>query len=250
VLHPVGPLPAAVYWRRRLLVSGLLAAVLGGGGWVGGAVLGGGGTPPTAAPAAVPTARAGAAAASGPVGRSGPVDPASAPALDRVVPALAAVTLPVVPDGRTPVPGETSSAAPAPAAPVDGGPCSDEMISVAVRPDGPSAAVGARPTFTLVVTDTSPVRCTRAVDPALQEIVLLDAAGNRVWGSEDCATGGGAAATRTFAPGESVTYPVRWSGRTSVPGCTAARVPPPAGAYVLRGRLDTRTGPDVPFTLT
>ena len=31
VWHPVGALPARVYWRRRLLVLALLLAVLGGG---------------------------------------------------------------------------------------------------------------------------------------------------------------------------------------------------------------------------
>ena len=35
VLHPVGKLPAAVYWRRRLTVLAVLLAVLGGAGWLG-----------------------------------------------------------------------------------------------------------------------------------------------------------------------------------------------------------------------
>src|SRR5947209_8177858 len=39
VLHPVGPLPAAIYWRRRALVLTLLLSVLGGGGWVGWALV-------------------------------------------------------------------------------------------------------------------------------------------------------------------------------------------------------------------
>lgn len=34
MLHPVGPLPAAVYWRRRVLVLLLAGAVVGGGGWL------------------------------------------------------------------------------------------------------------------------------------------------------------------------------------------------------------------------
>ena len=34
MLHPVGPLPAAVYWRRRVLVLLLAGAVFGGGGWL------------------------------------------------------------------------------------------------------------------------------------------------------------------------------------------------------------------------
>ena len=35
VLHPVGPLPAGVYWRRRLVLLLVLLVVLGGGGWLG-----------------------------------------------------------------------------------------------------------------------------------------------------------------------------------------------------------------------
>ena len=34
MLHPVGKLPAAVYWRRRLLLLALVVAVLGGGAWL------------------------------------------------------------------------------------------------------------------------------------------------------------------------------------------------------------------------
>src|SRR3954468_1916667 len=35
VLHPVGPLPAAVYWRRRVLVLALVLSVVGGAAWLG-----------------------------------------------------------------------------------------------------------------------------------------------------------------------------------------------------------------------
>src|SRR5215211_6490744 len=34
VLHPVGKLPAAVYWRRRALLLTLVLALLGGGAWL------------------------------------------------------------------------------------------------------------------------------------------------------------------------------------------------------------------------
>jgi hypothetical protein len=87
------------------------------------------------------------------------------------------------------------------------------------------------------------------VDKGVQEMLLLDAAGNRVWGSSDCSPGT-SSDTRTLAPGEVVSFPVLWAGLTSEPTCTAKRVTPPAGAYVLRGRLDTLTGPDTPITLT
>jgi hypothetical protein len=122
------------------------------------------------------------------------------------------------------------------------------MIGLAARAPA-TVPVGSEPTFELVVTNVSAVPCVRALDKELQELVLLDAAGHRVWGSNDCFPET-AADPRTLAPGESVSLPVLWSGLTSEPTCTAPRVAPKAGSYVLRGRLDTLTGPDTPITLT
>ncbi|SDN49707.1 MucR family transcriptional regulator [Geodermatophilus sp. DSM 45219] len=230
MLHPVGPLPAAVYWRRRLLVLVLLLAVLGGGGWLAFAALDGtGGTTPTATAAATSEV---AAASTEP------------PALARVLPSLAGVQTP------TPAPEPSAEPAPAPAAatPAPGGPCTDEMVGLEVRAPG-SAPVGDKPTFELVVTNVSPVPCVRVLDAGLQEVLLVDSAGNRVWGSNDCFPGT-SSDTRTLAPGESVAFPLVWGGLTSEPSCTAARTTPAPGQYALRGRLDTEVSPDVPFTLT
>ena len=172
MLHPVGPLPAAVYWRRRLLVLGCALGVLGGGGWVGVAVATGGGedTPTAAAP-------------------SGDA-PRATPSLEQVMPSLAAVQVPTAAPSPAPTsqaPATTEAPAPsAPPGPAPGDPCSDDMIGVEVRPEPASAAVGSKPTFTLVVTNVSPVACVRTVDAGLQEIVLVDGAGERVWGSNDC----------------------------------------------------------------
>ncbi len=228
MLHPVGPLPAAVYWRRRLLVLALLLAVLGGGGWLVVAALSGagGGTATTTAAA---TTEASAA-----------TEP---PALEQVVPSLASVRTP------TPAPEPPAEPAPeaAPASPTPGGPCGDDAIELEVRTPG-SAPVGGKPTFELVVTNVSPVPCVRVLDERLQEVVLLDAAGNRVWGSNDCFPGDGTD-TRTLAPGESVTSPLVWGGLTSEPSCTAPRTTPEPGQYAVRGRLDTKTSPDAPFTI-
>jgi hypothetical protein len=121
------------------------------------------------------------------------------------------------------------------------------MIGLAARaPAG--VPVGAKPTFELVVTNVSAVPCVRALDKGLQELVLLDAAGNRVWGSNDCFPET-AADPRTLAPGESVSLPVLWSGLTSEPTCTAPRVAPAPGAYVVRGRLDTKVSTDAPLAI-
>jgi hypothetical protein len=228
-LHPVGPLPAAVYWRRRLLVLALLVAVLGGGSWVLVAALTGSGGDATDA-----------------TGPSEAASTASAtpPALERVVPSLASVQTPTPPATVAPAPAEP----PAPPAPTPGGPCADEMITVDVRTPG-SVPAGDKPTFELVVTNVSPVPCVRVLDEGLQEIVLLDAAGTRVWGSNDCFPEA-SSDTRTLAPGEAVAFPLVWGGLSSEPTCTAARSPLAPGPYVLRGRLDTKTSADAPFSIT
>jgi hypothetical protein len=224
VLHPVGPLPTAVYWRRRLLALVGTLGVLGGGGWLGVAVA-------TGEPAQSDTVAAGA--------------PVPTPALEQVVPSLAAVQVPTPAPTTTPVP---SAPVPEPG-PVAGGPCSDDMIVVEVRPESASAPAGAKPTFDLVVTNISPVACVRVLDKGVQEIVLLDGAGTRVWGSNDCFPEANSD-QRTLQPGEAAVFPVLWSGLSSAPGCTAARVTPGAGDYVLRGRLDAKASADAPFALT
>jgi hypothetical protein len=223
VLHPVGELPARVYWRRRLVLLTVLVVVLGGGVWLGVTLLAG---------------RDGGDAAA-----SGGSSPVPVPALERVVPSLSAVTTP------EPPPGTAAAAEPPGTAsgPVAGGPCTDEMLTVEVRTPA-SAAIGDKPTFELVVTNVSAVPCVRALDKGLQEIVMFDGAGTRVWGSNDCFPEAGND-LRTLAPGEVVALPLVWGGLTSEPTCTAPRGAPGPGAYTLRGRLDTKVSADASITL-
>ena len=228
MLHPVGPLPAAVYWRRRLMVLTLAVAVLGGGGWLGVALA-------TREPGGTETA-----ASSSTLGPSA----AGTPALERVVPSLASV--------QTPTPPATATvevpAPEVPAGPEPGGPCSDDMITVEVRGPG-SVAAGSGPGLDLVVTNVSPVPCERVLDQELQEIVLLDSAGTRLWGSNDCQPES-SDDVRVLAPGEQVFFPLVWSGLTSEPGCAAPREVVPPGQYTLQGRLDTEPSGGTPLTLS
>jgi hypothetical protein len=164
------------------------------------------------------------------------------PALERVAPSVTALRTPTPPpvDGAVVRAGSSSS-------PAAGAPCTDEMLGLAVR--APKAvAIGSKPTIELVVQNTSRVPCVRPLDKALQEVVLIDGRGTRLWGSNDCLPEAGPD-TRTLAPGRAVSFPLVWSGLTSEPTCTAERVPPPAGDYVLRGRLDTKTTRDTPISL-
>ncbi len=234
MLHPVGELPAVVYWRRRALALGLLVAVVVGGGWTAVSAVSGGGTTPVAASTTTAAASLGA------------------PSLEQVVPSLAAVQTPAAPAATSEPPPEPAAepVVETPAGPVytEGQACVDDMLAVSVVPDPAQAAVGSKPTFTLVVVNTSPVSCTRTFDAGLREVVLIDGAGTRVWGSNDCFPETSSDA-RTLAAGESAYFPVLWGGLTSVPGCTTARVNPPAGQYQLQGRLDTAVGAGTPFAL-
>ncbi len=221
--HPVGELPARVYWRRRLVLVALVLAVLGGAGWLGVALISGRGED------------------------SDPPEPAgssrSVPALERVVPDVAAVATPTV----AALPDPVEEAVPAEPAPAPGGPCSDEMLALEVRTPG-TAGVGSKPTLELLVTNVSAVPCVRALDKGLQELVLFDLAGNRLWGSNDCFPEN-SSDLRTLAPGETVALPLVWGGLTSEPTCTAPRATPAPGSYVVRGRLDTKVSGDAPLTL-
>jgi hypothetical protein len=233
VWHPVGALPARVYWRRRLLVLTVLLAVLGGGTWLTLTLLD--------ARAADDSATASAAARSS----------VRVPALERVVPSLANIATPTPPSVAAAA-AEAAAAAAATAtptvpAPVAGGPCTDDMIGLEVRSPG-TVAVGSKPTFELVVTNVSAVPCVRALDKGLQEIALYDGAGTRVWGSNDCFPEA-SSEPRTLAPGEVVSIPLIWGGLTSEPTCTAPRAAPAPGAYALVGRLDTKVTTNTPLTL-
>jgi hypothetical protein len=86
------------------------------------------------------------------------------------------------------------------------------------------------------------------MDAGLREVVLLDAAGTRVWGSNDCFPET-STDPRTLAPGEAASFPVQWGGKTSEPTCTAPRTAPTAGSYALVGRLGSATGAPTPLTL-
>ncbi len=202
----------------------VLLAVLGGGGWLG---------------FALATGRIGG----GDSDASADVPPAvvRTPALERVVPSLTGV--------RTPTASASARAAPEPtaAAAAPGGTCTDEMLALSVRAPA-TVAVGSKPTLELVVRNTSQVPCVRELDKALQEIVLLDGAGRRLWGSNDCFPEAGPD-TRTLAPGATVAFPLVWGGLTSEPTCTAPRNPPSPGTYAFRGRLDTKVSEDTPVVL-
>jgi hypothetical protein len=222
MLHPVGRLPARVYWRRRLGVLVVVLAILAAAGWVAWRLLD---------PADV-----------GSTASAATDRPVPTPALEQVLPSLAAVRTPET-ASRMPQADVRRTAAPATTtAPTPGGPCSDDMIELTMRA-ATTAPVGRAVTVAIVVRNVSEVSCVRRLDAELQEVELFDSDGSRVWGSNDCRPEY-SDRKATLVPRQGVALDIVWSGLGSRPGCDGERIAPAAGVYVLRGRLDTATTPD------
>lgn len=221
MLTPRGPLPQKVYWRRRMFVAAfaVLAAITVGVVVLGGESGGGGKSadsrstfPSTTSPSAPP----------------------------------AALTMP---SSASPSRGSASAASSASTQPTSDGPvqpCAAGAVAIAAATDAPSYPVNASPALRIVITNTSPTRCT--ADLSDQQIELLVYFGDaRIWGSHDCNIEPGTA-VQTLPPGQAVTREIVWTGLSSVPGCTATRQRAAPGTYTLRPTLSGVAGTASTFT--
>ena len=261
--EPVGPLPAAVYWRRR---GAMLAAAAALVGLVVATAAGDPGI--TAVPAAnrtaadtgtatAPATAPGGPAAGGPALGSTPADTArveGAPASDSprgTAPPDAARGGAPAPAGERIRPDEPSRpAAPVPVPPSGPVACTNAMLAAAAELDHAVHRVGSRPVLRLVLTNTSGQACVRDLDAARQEIVVWSADGaTRLWSSNDCANAP-TVDLRTLLPGRPVAFAVTWGERTTTPGCRQPRTVVPAGTYRLLVRLDDLISPPTPFIRT
>lgn len=253
---PVGPLPAAVYWRRRWVAVGSAVAVIVALTWGLAALTRSSDHTGTTRPAS-------RVAVSAPQETSPPpAAPISAALLPATLPSQAQPSTapqpgavgstPTTPAAPEPTPAVTAQAAPTPppAPPPDPVPCTNEMIAVRAEVDGAEHPVGERTLLRLVVTNSSDRPCVRDLDPVRQEIVVWSAdGGQRLWSSNDCSSAKGAN-PRTLQPGEPVSFSVRWAGRTSAPGCPARRETVPVGEYRLLTRVDDVISPPTQFLRT
>ena len=230
MLHPVGPLPPSVYWRRRALAG--LGLVVAPALLIGGLAASCGdstaaATAPDGTSASPVAATASAAAlATPPGGQAGVLDPRAAPT---------GLTAPAV-FGASTGSGSPAAGATAPSTPAAPR-CADGALSVTARTDEPRYAAGADPRLSLVVTNTGSAPCTRDLDAARQALAVVRRPGEGLWGSNDCSPTH-TDDVRTLAPGQEVVFSVRWSGRTSSPGCVGPRRDVPPGGYQLLARLD------------
>ena len=146
------------------------------------------------------------------------------------------------PPTTTPPVEATPASEPAP------GPCADGDLRVTARTDATIYPAGRKPVLSLVVTNTGAAPCVRDLDAARQAVAVVRRPGDGLWGSNDCSPGD-TDDVRTLPPGEEAVFSVRWSGRTSTPGCAGERTTVAPGTYQLLARLDEIVSEPVAFTL-
>lgn len=210
VLHPRGPLPPGIYWRRRLLTLVAVVVVL----FLLSRACGSDGSPTarlSESPSPSPSVTASRTPAASPA--------ASAPA--------------------TPSPSVTPT--PTPTA---GGACAKADLVVNARADAQEYPAGRRPVLTIGIATKGRTPCTYDVGQANREIRVVSG-NDRVWSSDDCSPGGGSE-QRTLQPGAPpVTFSVTWSRSRSAPGCPGDRRDAPPGTYRVIGRFgDLLSEPD------
>ena len=222
MLHPVGSLPASVYWRRRAVAIAAALGVLlvvwvalphGDGG-------SGSGRQDTAALVGSPS----------PIGGE---------------PTSLAATPPAGDPGRA---GSTGAGGAGPATPTTTGPAAAAAEALhrpcPLAAGGPRAArvpgrrqAGVRPGGAQCLGGLVRPRPRRR----LQE-VLLYAGARRLWSSNDCYPEG-ERNVRVLRPAESATFSVEWSGLSSRPSCAGTRARVGTGTYAAVARLGTLVSP-------
>ncbi len=229
-MHPSGPLPSEIYWRRRALAIGVAVVAV-------------------AIVAAVIFALVG--------GSAGADTKAADQPAEAAVPAGQPVILPPNEIKKTDKPAD---------APVHDGPpiakpelvppvalnpgddCPDATLAVKASSDKPSYLAGEQPKFTMVVTNIGLVQCKRDVGAAVLAASVFSVDNKRIWANLDCAPSQ-ENSVRTFNPGEQVTTEVTWTGMGSAPNCPLPRPAIGPGTYSLVVQLgDLRSAP-VPFII-
>jgi len=243
----VGPLPAAVYWRRRVLVlSGIVLLIL-----ILALSCGGPGSPNVGSNLSTTMSPK-------------VVTPASQATGASVTPSLPAATSPAFTlpgnggnggdNGSGGDSGGGSGGDPTdePANP-GSGPCTDTEMTVTALASVTANPRGKPMDLTLKIRNASARTCTRDIGAPMQELQVLQGT-TVVWSSDDCKPDTGKS-VRTFQAGQEAPFTLRWSGRVSRTGtgaviCEATAQAPPIGAYNLVGRLDKKYSEPYAFRLT
>lgn len=230
MLEPNGPLPPEIYWRRRAVALGVIVVVVVLVVWIIASVRGGDDAPESAAAAATseltePTA------SSAPSSESGDESGASA-------------------SGSGGASGSSATGTSASAATSTGAAtaqCADQSLAVKATPDQPQYRIGDEPSFTIAITNIGTSKCERDLGSAMQQALVYTLDGNkRLWSNVDCYPSADPA-VQVLEPGGQARFTVKWSGKTSEPGCAAPRNQVPPGGYTVIAQLGGLRSAPEPF---
>jgi hypothetical protein len=203
LLHPVGHLPASVYWVRRAVVLAVLLLLI----VLLFRVFGGGEDPQPAA-------------------SSGPVESPSS-------------TTPTLSPSASPSPGGSSTtSSPSRAPRKDDGRCTGAMVRVQVAPGARRVSSGRPLNFQVQLTTPRRDGCAAVVD-ATRLVLTITSGKDRIWTTAHC---GKSVQRATFAlsSGRASNTTVAWHGRRSAAGCPSTAPVAKPGTYVIQATYDGR----------
>lgn len=211
VVHPVGPQPPKVYWRRRAIFAGLILLTL----YVLFRSFFGGSESP----------KASAVASASPTVTSSVSESPSASPTASASPSVDQAMDPIGQMSQTPTPIVD------PSAPADA--CADSDVSVGVAIDRTTTKVGKGLRLTMTVKNTSDKACKRNVGSGANEITIISGPA-LVWSTDHCSPG-----TESnyvdLNPGQTWKVNVVWNGKLSAKGCQVLSVAQ-YGAYWAHAR--------------
>ncbi|PTR29050.1 hypothetical protein C8K36_103422 [Rhodococcus sp. OK519] len=225
MLEPNGPLPPEIYWRRRALAIGSAVVALVLIVWIVLSIGGGDDEPESAAAAA----------------SSELTEPNAAPDASESADPSATDASSAGASSTTTAPSTTT-----------GNPskeCTDQSLALRVTPDLPQYKAGEEPGFTIAITNIGTSTCERDLGSSLQQVLVYSLDGkDRLWSNVDCFPSA-APEVRTLEPGKQAGFTVKWSGKTSAPGCTAPREAVAPGGYTVVGQLGSLRSSPEPFNI-
>lgn len=211
LLHPHGPLPPGVYWRRRLIVLGAMIVVIV---FLAAQFAPGKGNSKKKPPAKKPSA-------SNSVSSTGKAPVSSSPK-------------PTTSTSATPT-ASTSSSKPSTPPATAATPCQGPALQVSVKTDAAAYAAGVNPVLTMTIKNAGTTPCTRDLGAAATELTITSGT-DRIWSSDDCSKGGAAKLT-VLKANESKTVTLTWNRKRSKPVAACVGADALSGRYRVVGRL-------------
>lgn len=211
VVHPVGPQPPKVYWRRRIIFLVLILLTL----IVIGRSLFGGSDEPKAVAQASPS----------PTVSASPSESATSTPQATPSESIDPSTDPISQLTDTPAPYSD------PSAPADS--CADSDVAVSIKLDKSTTSVGSGLGLTMTVKNVSDTACKRNVGSGANEITIISGPA-LVWSTDHCSPGNESNYV-DLNPGESWKVHVVWNGKLSAKGCQILSVAK-YGAYWAHAR--------------